>query len=486
MKAITRDQIENWAQATVVQPKKNTTPIQSWMGIGTDTRKDLSQQLFWALKGESFDGHDFLEAAVKAGATGVVVNRDLSEAEVEKLGVAVVKVDDTLRALQRLAQSVRRQFKGKVIGITGSNGKTSTKEFTATILKTAYKVHWNPGSFNNHFGLPFNILAAPLDADALIAEMGMNHAGELTELCEIAEPDIVLCTMVGSAHIEHFGSAEKIAAAKEEIYLAAPKGAMRIFNLDNPWTEKMFVSATEQKLKGRITGPIMCFSNQESKKDNEGVSVVLFSAGTSSQGLRVKGRIGDVEKDVQTSLWGDHNLVNLAAAAAASLAVGMSAELIWRGLSLCKPHWGRMHSVKSKSGSAILFDGYNANPESMRAMLESLRQLPQEGQRYAVLAEMKELGEAAYDAHFKLGEEVGRAGFQGVWFFGPSFAAFEAGIKSAKFDKNLIISDTYKEELASKMASMLNPKDLVVVKGSRGMKTERFVLALDPVDFTAK
>lgn len=468
--------------------QQKSSGAESFTGIGTDTRKDLTGQVFWALKGESFDAHDFLAQAVAQGAAAVVVDR-IPEMD---LGVHVILVEDTLKALQNYAREVRRGLKAKVVGITGSNGKTSTKEFLASLLKPEMKVHWNPGSFNNHFGLPFNLLQTPDDAEVVIAEMGMNHAGELTELCRIAEPDAVVCTMVGSAHIEHFGSQDKIAAAKEEIYQGAPARAVRVYNDDNTWTKKMGERAPTEYPVAKI----LHFSNQAGALNKASVDVVLVRDEKAiAKGLTVHGRIGDVAGRSETTLLGDHNVVNLAAAAGLALAVGLAPAKIWKNLALCKAHWGRMQLLRAEKGTSILFDGYNANPESMNAMLESLatpalKRVSQGGRNFAVLAEMRELGTSAEEAHFSLGRQAAKANLTGVYFYGPSSAHFKRGAESenppVEFLKNLVISDTYKEELALKMASMLNPEDLVAVKASRGMKSEQFVLLLKPHDFHAK
>lgn len=489
MRQVTVKEIEEYCEGRLLSGTTTT-----FTGIGTDTRKDLKGQIFWALKGEQFDAHDFLDQAVAQGATGLLVHRPPT-AEQLKIwkDVRVLLVADTLRALQDYAHAVRLGLKAKVIGITGSNGKTSTKEFLVSLLKTEKKIHWNPGSFNNHFGLPFNLIQTPDDCDVVIAEMGMNHAGELTELCKIAEPDIVVCTMVGSAHIEHFGTTDKIAAAKEEIYLASPLRAVRIFNFDNPWTKKMLDRAIQKFSEA----PRFQFSNEPEQIRNGDHNVVLFLADAklgdskTSLGLRVAGRIGDQVGEVETKLLGAHNLVNLAAAAACALAADVSPEVIWKNLALCEPHWGRMQPLKTKKGIHILFDGYNANPESMAALLASLKEAGfqshfGQGRQYAVLGEMKELGESAASAHEKLGQSAAQSGFEGIYFFGPSSAAFRAGAEAAGFSKTLIISDTYEESLALKLSSMLDPDDLVVVKASRGMKTERFVQLLEPVDFKTK
>ncbi len=461
-----------------LKPSVPQDDVITFSGIGTDTRRDLKGQLFWALRGEDFDAHNFLPQAVEKGATGLVVQTLPPNWQMWARGVTVIQVPDTLKALQDYARFIRRKTKTKVIGITGSNGKTSTKEFAASLLKNHFRIHWNKGSFNNHFGLPFNLLSTPDNTEIVIAELGMNHAGELKTLCEVAEPDVVVCTMVGSAHIEHFGSSEKIAEAKEEIYQYSPEAAIRIYNRDNPLTAKMLAKARAQFPAAE---KILTFSQVDA-----GADVFLKLLAMTSEGIEISGRIGAAEGSAKVAVYGQHQVTNLSAAAALALAAGVDGEKIWQDLPGCKGAWGRMHFVKSKKDFSILFDGYNANPESMKALFETLNSIPSHGKRYAVLAEMKELGGEARKAHEDLGMLVGKLPLDAIWFYGPSRLAFEHGTKKSNFKKKLIISDSYEESLASEFVSMLHPKDLVVVKGSRGMKTERFVEACQPLDFSKK
>lgn len=445
---------------------------EGFSGIGTDTRQNLSQQLFWALRGENFDAHQFLQQAIAQGAKGLLVDHLPKGWQKWAGATTILQVDDTLQALQQFGRAVRRKAKAKVIGITGSNGKTSTKEFAATILQSQYKVHWNRGSFNNHFGLPFNLIATPEESDFVVAEMGMNHAGELKLLCEIAEPDLVVCTVVGRAHIEFFGSEEKIAAAKEEIYLFSPPEALRIYNLDNPWTKAMCDRAPS---KGRR----LTFSQFDEQAD-----VCLKLRETSTRGLVLQGRIQSQIGECRVPVLGSHHAVNLAAAASLALGAGMSPAAIWQALPSCQGAWGRMQLLESNSGYGIVFDGYNANPDSMAALLRASVELRPEGKTYFVLAEMRELGAHSAEAHEALGRQVAELDPAGIWFYGPSFAHFQCGAESAGYKKNLVVSDSYKEVLASEFASVLKNSDLVFVKGSRGLKTEKFVEVCRPRHFS--
>lgn len=443
-------------------------------GIGTDTRKDLSGQVFWALAGENFDAHRFLEKALEQGAKALVVHED-PPAEIRGRAT-VIRVQDTLRALQEYARFVRRRRPARVIGITGSNGKTTSKEFCQQILSRAFRTHSNKGSFNNHFGLPFNLLAAPDDAEVVLAEMGMNHAGEITRLCEIAEPDVVVCTMVGRGHIEHFGTVEKIAEAKEEIYLASPARASRIFNLDNAWTRRMW----ERERAHSGGGPVLTFS------ESEKADVRFRLEKMTMRSLRVEGEIGGVAGSAEVPVFGAQNVVNLRVASAVALAAGMDPARIWESLPFCRTSWGRNQFLETRAGAHLLFDAYNANPDSMRALLENASILSCSGKKMAVFGEMLELGAEADEAHRELGELAGRADLDVIYFYGAHAAKFEEGLKSSGFSKKSVVSNTYEEDVASEVARMLKTGDLALVKGSRGMKLERFVLLCDPLDFEAK
>ena len=231
MKACLLNTLVRSVQGDVVSTVKT-----SFSSVGTDTRADLTDHIFFALVGDQFDAHDFLDQAVQKGAACLVVHRDTPVLTRLAPWVTIVKVKDTLKALQELANYCRLNSSATIVGITGSNGKTTSKEFTATLLSQYMKIHFSKGSFNNHWGVPLTLLSEPEDSEVTIVEMGMNHYGELTSLSRIEVPDIVVCTTVGRAHIEHFGSISNIAKAKEEIYFAAPHKAVRIYNLDNPET----------------------------------------------------------------------------------------------------------------------------------------------------------------------------------------------------------------------------------------------------------
>ncbi|WP_295898988.1 UDP-N-acetylmuramoyl-tripeptide--D-alanyl-D-alanine ligase [uncultured Bdellovibrio sp.] len=449
----------------------------NFAGIGTDTRADLKGQLFIPLKGDAFDAHQFLEKAVQQGATGLLVHEENEQVQKLKGQVTILKVPDTLKALQRLGTWARRESHAKVLGITGSNGKTTTKEFTAALLGTTLNVHYNKGSFNNHWGVPFTLLQLPPTKDVAIVEMGMNHAGELTELVHIAEPDVVVCTMVGRAHMEFFGTIEKVAEAKEEIYEAAGPNTIRIYNLDNAQTHNMYVKACEKYDHSKL----MTFSSEDPRADVH----LMISSMTMSE-LSVKGKIGGKEGTAVVQVFGSQNLTNLMAAASLGLAAGMTPEEIWKGLPECKTNWGRNQLVHLKSGAQIIFDAYNANPDSMKALIDNMKLLTVTGRKVGVFGQMRELGSASAALHEELGTWVGAAGFDKVYFIGDDYEAFSRGLSKVGYQNPTLIEKDFKDASGQDLAQYLKAGDIAVVKASRGTKLERFVFPCEPLDFSEK
>lgn len=448
-------------------------------GIGTDTRVDLTGQLFVALKGESFDAHQFLQKAIEQNAAAVLIHSNLEEVQKYSDRISIFVVSDTLKALQQLGTWSRRQSRAKVLAMTGSNGKTTTKEFAAAIIGSCRSVHYSKGSFNNHWGVPFTLLQLPENVDVAIVEMGMNHAGEITELVHIAEPDVVVCTMVGKAHIEHFGTLEKIATAKEEIYLAAKSHAQKIYNLDNELTLKMY----EQEIKNNQIGmqkPIV-FSEKNPK-----ANVHLQIKELDMHQMTLTGQIDGVHGSVKVKVFGQQNLTNLQAAAALALAAGLSAEEIWHGLQSCRTNWGRNQLVQVKTGAHVIFDGYNANPDSMAALIRNIPLLKCEGKKIGVFGEMLEMGPQSGQFHFELGQQAGEAGFDQVYFLGQHAPDFARGLASVDYNGLSVIDQEFKTSSVEEFKHELQNGDIAVIKGSRGMKMERYLLACDPIDFENK
>lgn len=440
---------------------------QGFTGVGTDTRVDLTGQIFIPLKGENFDAHQFLDKAVLQGARALIFH-ELPENFVHLTDkVTCVQVEDSLVALQDLAHYWRQKHAFKVLGISGSNGKTTTKEFAKILIGTYRSCYASQGSFNNHWGVPLSLLKADSSIEFVVQEMGMSAKGELTRLCQIAEPDVVMVTMVGSSHVGRLGSQQAIAEAKEEMYLASPQ-AQFVFNMDNEYTIAMHERALKYKPKNEIIG----FSSFRSDVD-----VSLRVVHMDMRGLQIQGQIFGVEGECQVPILGRHNVTNLMAASALAHWAGLTAEQIWQALPRCQGAWGRNQLVALQNGTQVLFDAYNANPESMAALIKNLYEMTIDGKKIVVLGEMLELGDQSPGAHRELGELVGKAGVDVVWFMGEHNLDFEAGLKQANFTKSYYLSDTYEQKLASQISSVLNPEDIAVVKGSRGMKLERVLQA---------
>ena len=464
------EQIAKWTNGKII------SSIQTdFSEMGTDTRIDLTEKLFIALKGNLFDAHDFLDTAASQGAGLLIVHRLDQKFENLKDKVSIILVDDTLKALQDFSREYRQTLKTKIIGITGSNGKTTTKEFAAQILNEYKKTHFNKGSFNNHWGVPMTLLQIPQDAELAILEMGMNHAGEISQLVKIANPDVVVCTMVGRAHIEFFGSIQKIAAAKSEIYMDSREDCIRVFNQDQDLTFDMMYPVSKKYPASRM----LSFSSK-----NKDCDVYFKIDEVDSKGLKISGQIGSHAGSAEVPIFGQHNLVNLMAAANLAYAVGMPAHKIWKALLLCKSTWGRNQFIQTHIGVQVLFDGYNANPDSMKALLENIPLVKTTGKKIGVFGQMKELGSQAQEMHFELGKSVALSGFDHVYFIGQDFESFEKGLISSRF-QNYVVAADLTEIMGQSFINRLKPGDFVVIKGSRGAKTERFVELCDPRDWVS-
>lgn len=452
----------------------------NYVGIGTDTRVDLSKRVFFALKGDAFDAHDFLPKAVDAKAAAMVVHAIAPETLKALEGrITIVQVPDTLVALQKLGNFWRHKMKAQILGITGTNGKTTTKEFTAAVLETKFSVQYSKGSFNNHWGVPISLLSIQPDHDIAVIEMGMNHPGELKELSKIVEADAVVCTMVGRGHLEGVGSIEGVAKAKSEIYEYAPAHATFIFNLDNEHTRKMY----ERFGAKRAPEKVLKFSQAGDWPD---VDVRLEVVSAVEEALHVRGQIQGQAGETTIPVFGRQNVTNVMTAACFGLLSGMSPDEVWRALPNCRTVWGRNQWVNLESGARALFDAYNANPESMRAAVENFAGLTAKGRKLALLGEMRELGSHAPELHRELGRAVGAAGFDEVLFVGPSLADFARGLTEGGFSKTPVLSASYEQNLASKAWPMLDGGDIVLIKGSRGMQLEKALGDLKPLDFKAK
>jgi UDP-N-acetylmuramoyl-tripeptide--D-alanyl-D-alanine ligase len=445
--------------------QRGTLPLE---GVCTDSRIKQNNMVFIALRGAQYDAHEYAGQAVGNGASLLIVDKKIPKVSPD---VSVVSVEDTTKALQAFAKWHRTRWNGKLVGITGSNGKTTTKEFTLAILKQKFPVLATQGNLNNHFGVPLTLLELRPHHRFAVIEMGMNHAGEIADLTEIARPDVVLVTNVGRAHIEFFGTIEGIARAKEEIYESAPPKATRIYNLDDPHTAIM---------RARAPGGCRVLTYSSYAK---GVDVSFKEKLSTLEYLEVQGIIDGEPGSVKIPVFGRQHLTTAMAASCVGLACGVDAPLIWKGLQQCKSGWGRGQMVDLEGGAKVIFDGYNANPDSVQVALENFSKVAARGKKYVVFGDMRELGESSARAHREVGEKLALINPEAVLLIGAFGKEVETGLRSRGYKKNIVVSSNYEEKLASSFGAVLQTGDVVLVKGSRGMKLERVIQLWRPLNF---
>ncbi|MGH2738465.1 MAG: UDP-N-acetylmuramoyl-tripeptide--D-alanyl-D-alanine ligase, partial [Actinomycetota bacterium] len=359
-------------------------------GVVFDSRSVRPGDLFVAVSGERVDGHDHVDAAILAGAAGALVSSDA------RFAGAVVRVADTREALLRLAADERAGSEAEVVGITGSTGKTSVKDLTAAVLATRFRVHASPRSFNTEIGVPLTLLNAPPVTEVVVCEMGSRGPGHIARLCEVARPGVGVVTNVGPAHLEMFGSIDAVADAKAELVEALPKSGTAVLNADDPR-----VSAFDVRTRAGVlrfgTGP---------SADVRGEELRLDLSGLSSFTLRTP---GGTER-VQLAVPGEHMAWNALAAAAAGVALGLTAGECATGLKEARVSSWRMEITVGRDGIRILNDAYNANPTSMAAALKAARWIAGRHGCVAVLGPMAELGAASPEEHERVGELAARLG----------------------------------------------------------------------------
>ena len=431
-------------------------------GVFTDTRKPIPGALFIALRGDNFDGSDFAASAVRAGAAGVLVPTDAVERVRPHLGkAALLAARDTTRALGWLGATWRRRFQGlRVVGITGSTGKTSTKELVAEVLAAAGPTLKTEGNLNNEIGVPTMLLRLEPAHRYAAIELGMNHLGEIARLAAWAEPEVGLVTNVGPVHLEGTGSIEGVAHAKGELFHALPESTgIAVANADDP---RVLQQAKLSRRKLVTFGAV------------RSADVSLIAAHHGGAGLRVTLQIAGARHDVELKLIGTHNGHNAAAAAAVGLAMGLETPTILRGLANAQTPGRRMRPVQLPNGALLIDDCYNANPASTKAALLTVTHLARkDGRAIAILGDMLELGPTELDLHRDVGRFAAGAGLKLLVCFGVRARAIGEGAVEAGLNPDAV---RYTEDPAEavKMASAsLGANDVVLVKGSRGMKMER-------------
>jgi UDP-N-acetylmuramoyl-tripeptide--D-alanyl-D-alanine ligase len=429
-------------------------------GYSIDSRTVAAGELFFAVRGERLDGHDFLEAALRRGAVAAVVSRALVATLPDAvLAVPLLIAEDPLVALQALAAHVRRRWGRRLVAVTGSAGKTTTKEAVAAALGAKFSVHKSQGNLNNGFGLPLQLLQLEPEHVYAVVEMGMNHAGEIAVLARIAAPDWGVVTNVGTAHIENFADGQAgVARSKLELVAALPANGVAFLNCDDP-----YVSQFGRDFPGRTVyfgaGPCADPQHLELTEDLDG--------------LHVKYRAGERERAVTLHLLGAHNASNALAGLAVALEAGVDLDAAVAALASLTAG-DKRGQVLEIGGATLLNDSYNSNPEALRAMIRTLSARPA-GRRILVAGEMLELGEHGPALHAACGRAAAEAGLDlvaGVQGNAEHLAAAACigGVAS------LFLPDA--EAAGRWLKQTLQPGDVVLVKGSRGVHLERAIEAL--------
>jgi len=425
-----------------------------------DSRTIGRGDFFFALTGTR-DGHEFVAEVASKGAVGACVSREI---KVRPKSFGLIKVADTLKALQKLASRILEQRQLKVIGITGSTGKTTTKEFTAALLATRYQVLKTIGNFNNQIGLPYSILAAEDDHQVAVLEMGMSRPGEIKELTQIAPPDLAVITGIAPVHLEFFKNLEEIALAKKEILEGAREGATAVLNRDDPLLKK--IAADYKK------GEIIYFGlNPSCQVRAENIRHLGL------EGIAFNLIYGAEKAPIKVSFLHEGLVYNLLAACAAGLVLQLTLEDILPVIPQLTPSEHRGQVIRLKNGITLFDDSYNSNPIALKKALESLGQLKAK-RKIAVLGDMLELGPAEIEFHLEAGKQVSLTCWDHLVTVGERAKNFASGAVANGFNHANISSFLTAEETAQWLKGFLLPGDFILIKASHGLALDRIVSLL--------
>lgn len=441
---LTCDQISNYLDVDF--EGENVT----FKSISTDTRTLQPGALFVALKGDNFDGHDYIDAAVRAGASGVLVSKPVVT------NVPIIHVADTLWAYGQIAALYRSQFKIPMVGITGSCGKTSVKTMVASILQQSANVLAPLGSYNNEIGLPKTLLDLTAEHEYAVLEMGARNAGDIKYLMELVNPSVTVINNVAPVHIETFGTLDGIAAAKGEIYEYLQPHGTAVVNVDDVYAPFWLSKLRTQKI---ITFGLECMADITCAYIVEEHHRIKFELVTD---------LGMIE--VILPMVGLHNVMNALAAAAVARALDISLQDIKHGLEAMQAVTRRMEIKAGKYGAKVIDDSYNANPVAMKYAIDVLAK--QAGKKIMVIGDMLELGPEAAEKHKQLGQQAKDAGIDRLLGFGDltKWAITEFGTNGEFF--------TEKAKLIAKLSTMLDSDTVILIKGSNGMRLNEVVNAI--------
>ena len=447
MKELTLKQIADWCGGKISARFEHLRVSR----MQSDSRKVRSGDLFVALKGAKADGHDFAETAINHGAVAALVSRPISEK------LPSIEVEDTLRAYGEIAAGYRKLTGVKVVGITGSVGKTTTKEMTASVLEAAYHTAKTEGNHNNNLGLPMTIMDMPENTEVAVLEMGMNHSGEMEYLSSIARPDLAIITNIGTMHIEHLGTREGILQAKLEIMRGMPDDGAGVFNGDEPLLWNIRAIGKHKKYYYGIENHACDVTATDIVELDDGVRFVVHGFGQ--------------QFELFVPMLGRHAVYNALAATTVGLLLGVKPEQIQARFSSFH-NTGMRQKIYVKNGVTIIEDCYNAGPESTEAALDVLAGIKTDGRRIAVLGDMLELGNRSAAEHYRIGRlAVGKADLL-LTYGEHSVRTLTGAITGGMNPKNTDHFDTH-EDMAHMLKMRVSEGDVVLFKGSRGMRMEK-------------
>ncbi len=448
MSPLSLDQIAQFAGAT----RQNGRDRLTFTRISTDSRTTQPGDLFLALSGENFDGHRFVNDALQRGAAGALVQNNWSGKTPPEF--VLFRVADTLVGYQELAANYRRSLGLKVVAITGSNGKTSTKDFTASVLSTGFRVTKTAGNFNNHVGLPRTVLAATAEDEIGVWEIGMNHPGEIAPLAQLARPDVAIITNIGVAHLEFMRTRAAIAQEKGELAAAVGAQGTVILNHDDEFSDAIAARTVAKVIFAGIEqGEVQARDIVQTAEGAE--FTILEGAHRCHAVLPVPGL---------------HMVQNALLAIAAGRVFGLPLEKCAAGLAAAPLTKARLQ-IRHVHGVQFIDDSYNANPDSTKAALRTLAELQTDGQRIAVLGQMAELGAESSRGHREVGEMAAALGIDHLISLGKGSAEIAAGASAAGLSSSHQLDSA--AEAADLLCSTARPGDLVLIKGSRSARTER-------------
>jgi len=426
------------------------------VAVETDSRRDCAGAVFVPLVGEKFDGHEFIASAAARGAAGCLTSKDIAAGLPESF--AVIRVADTLKAYQAIARGYRRTLPAKVAAITGSCGKTTTKNMLANALSRK-KITKTEKNENNEVGVPLTLLRMDSTTEIAVLEFGMRGRGQIAELAEIAEPELGLITNIEASHIGILGSMEAICDAKGELLERLPARGTAVLNADSEWFDR---------LAKKTSARIVSFGME--KGDYRAAGAKMRLDGSSYTLETPFGRM-----EIESSLTGRGAIINAAAVAAAAMELGEPLDAVAEGLAMDIGEAGRMRRVGTPDGKLLIDDTYNSSPASLAMTLELLGTVEWSGRRVAALGDMKELGDFSRDEHFRIGRDFAAKSADALVTVGSEAKAIAEGALYAGMREDGVAAFETFEEFAESGAGLFGPGDLVLVKGSRAMGMERVV-----------